>query len=87
MPLTSNSPTEYVPNGNECFYPPEGMGKSVHSSCLHDNPLWKQLGSPAAAEGGNTLRRVHTMKYYTATKEERCMGSISTVVSLTREVK
>ena len=51
IPLTSNSAPEYVPSGNECFCPPEGMGERVHSSCLHDHPLWKQLTSPAAVEG------------------------------------
>ena len=51
VPLTSSSPPEYVANGNECFYPPEGMCEHVHSSCLHDHPLWKQLRSPAAVEG------------------------------------
>ena len=51
VPLTSSSPPEYVANGNECFTPPEGVREHVHSSCLHDHPLWKQLRSPAAVEG------------------------------------
>ena len=81
IPLTSNSAPEYVPSGNECFCPPEGVGERVHSGCLHDHPLWKQLTSPAAAAGGNTCD-VSTMKYYTAIKREQSMGSITTEANL-----